>query len=185
MSIPREVGLRQTAEGIRLVQKPAAEMKSLRDLHYQFNGGDLAAANDWLAKNQIQGNRLEFEIELAPQASGVEGIKLLKGAQEETVVGVDRDRGTVFVDRTHSGNVGFNQKFAGAYPASLLNRNGKVKLHIFVDACSVEVFVNDGQKVFTVLSYPSAASRGVEFFGTDGEAKVSGADAWGLKTIWK
>ena len=38
MSIPREVGLRKTAEGIRLVQKPAREMASLPDRTFRLHG---------------------------------------------------------------------------------------------------------------------------------------------------
>jgi sucrose-6-phosphate hydrolase SacC (GH32 family) len=184
MSIPREAGLRQTADGIRLVQKPAREMESLRGEHFKFKGGDFADANAWLAKNHIQGDQLEFEVEFDPLKAGVEGIKLLKGAVEETVIGVDRDKGTVFVDRTHSGNVSFNPKFSGKYDAPLAARDGKVKLHIFVDACSVEVFVNDGEKVFTVLIYPSASSHGVEFFGPEEGSKISSLNVWTLKSSW-
>jgi sucrose-6-phosphate hydrolase SacC (GH32 family) len=165
MSIPREVGLRQTAEGIRLVQKPAREMESLRDQHYQFKGGDLAEANAWLAKNHIQGDQLEFVVEFDPQSAGVEGVKVLKGAKEETVVGLDRDRGTVFVDRTHSGNVNFHPKFSGVYQAPLTSRGGKVRLHVFVDA--------------------SADSRGVEFFGPENSAKIHALNVWNLKSSWK
>ena len=185
MSIPREADLRQTPEGIRLVQKPAREMESLRGQHFEFKGGDLAEANAWLVKNHIQGDQLEFEVEFAPLSAGVAGIKILKGAGEETVVGVDRDKGAVFVDRTRSGNVSFNSKFSGRYDAPLALRDGKVKLRIFVDACSVEVFVNDGEKVFTVLAYPSVGSRGVELFGPAGTAKISSLDVWKLKSIWK
>ena len=185
MSIPREPGLRQTADGIRLVQKPAREMESLRGQHFKFKGGDLAEANAWLAQNRIQGNQLEFKVEFNPQNTGVEGIKLLKGAGEQTVIGVDRDKGTVFVDRTHSGNVIFNPKFSGKYDAPLTARDGKVKLHVFVDACSVEVFVNDGEKVFTVLVYPSVGSRGVELFSPEMGARISGLNIWNLKSIWK
>jgi sucrose-6-phosphate hydrolase SacC (GH32 family) len=185
MSIPREVGLRQTADGIRLVQKPAREMESLRDQHFKFKGDDITEANAWLAKNQIQGNRLEWVVELEPQSTGVAGMKVLKGNKEATVIGVDRDRGTVFVDRTQSGNVSFNPKFPGVYDAPLATRNGKVKLHIFVDACSVEVFVNDGERVVTALVYPSGGSRGVEFFGTDSGAKIRSLNVWTLKSIWK
>jgi fructan beta-fructosidase len=185
MSIPREAGLRQTAEGVRLVQKPAREMESLRGQHFEFKGGDLAEANAWLVKNHIQGHQLEIKADFDPQSAGVEGIKLLKGANEETVIGVDRDRGTVFVDRTHSGSVEFNPKFSGKYDAALATRDGKVKLHIFVDACSAEVFVNDGEKVFTVLVYPSAGSRGVEFFGPESGAKIGALNIWNLKSSWK
>ena len=185
MSIPREVGLRRTAEGIRLVQKPAREMESLRGRHFKFKGGTIAEANAWLAKNHIEGNQLEIEEELSPQGTGVEGTKVLESAGEYTEIGLDRDKGIVFVDRTHSGNVNFNPKFSGRYEAPIAPRDGKVKLRLFVDAGSVEVFVNDGEKVFTVLVYPAADSRGVEFFQTENEAKFSALNVWSLRTIWK
>ena len=56
---------------------------------------------------------------------------------------------------------------------------------MFVDASSVEVFVNDGERVFTSLVYPSAASRGVEFFGSVTSAKITSLNVWTLKSIWK
>jgi sucrose-6-phosphate hydrolase SacC (GH32 family) len=185
MSIPREVGLRQTPEGIRLVQNPVRELQSLRDEHFKFIGGDVAAANDWIAQKHIQGDELEFEVEFDPQSTGVEGVKVFKSAKQATVIGVNRDKGTVFVDRTHSGNVDFSPQFSGVYSAPLDHRDGKVKLHIFVDACSLEVFVNDGEKVFTVLAYPSAASRGVEFFGPASSAKIGPVNVWKLKSVWR
>ena len=185
MSIPRAVGLRPGAEGIRLVQQPVREMDSLRDGHFRFKGGDVTAVNAWLAKNQIHGNQLEFEVEFAPQSAGKEGLKVLKDANGETVIGVDRDRGTVFVDRTHSGNVGFNPKFPGVYSAPLMDRTGKVRLHVFVDASSVEVFVNDCEQVLTALVFPSANSRGVEFFGPKQDASIGTVDLWKLKSAWR
>ena len=182
MSIPREVGLRKTSDGIRLVQEPAREMESLRGEHFQFNGGDVAAANDWLAKNKIQGDQLEMLIELEPQSDGVEGVRVLKGTKEATVIGVDRSRGQVFVDRTQSGMANFHPKFSSKNDAPLTVRDGKVKLHIFVDAGSVEVFVNNGERVFTDLVFPSADSRKVEFMGA---SKISSLNVWKLKSVWK
>ena len=185
MSIPREVGLRRTAEGIRLVQKPAREMESLRDRHFAFKGGDLSEANAWLKERHVQGDQLELMVEFEPQSSGAEGVKVLKGDKEATVIGVDRQRGQAFVDRTQSGNVMFHQKFSGVYDAPLPVHDGRVKLHVFVDASSVEVFVNDGERVFTSLVYPSAASRAVEFFGSATSAKITSLNVWTLKSIWR
>ena len=159
MSIPREVSLRKTAEGIRLAQKPAREMASLRDQHFAFKGGAMAEANGWLEEQHIQGDRLELLVEFEEQRSGTEGVQVLKGDEEATVIGVDRQRRQAFVDRTRSGSVKFHPKFSGVYEAPLAVPDGKVKLHVFVDASSVEVFVNDGERVFTDLVYPSAASR--------------------------
>lgn len=185
MSIPRRVTLRKTVEGIRMVQTPVRELKALRDRPARFRGGDFAAANGWLAENRIQGAQLELEFQLEPETAGVEGVQVLKGAAEATVIGVNWDRGTVFVDRTHSGNVGFNPRFPGAYQAPLAARDSRVKLHVFVDACSVEVFVNGGERVFTVLVFPSADSRGVQFFNRGNGSKIDGLNVWTLKSVWK
>ena len=185
MSIPREVGLRQTSDGIRLVQKPTREMESLRGEHFQFNGGDVAAANAWLVKNKIQGDQLEMLIELEPQSAGVEGVQVLKGGKEATVIGVDRSRGQVFVDRTESGVVNFHPKFPSRNDAPLNSPHGKVKFHIFVDAGSVEVFANDGEVVITDLVFPSAESRSVEFFGPTSTSKIRSLNVWTLKSVWK
>ena len=185
MTIAREVGLRKTADGLRLVQKPVREQAKLRDRHFQFKGGELTAVNEWLKQNNIQGNQLEIVVEFEAADSGTQGIKLLAGAKEATVIGVDRERGRWFVDRTRSGQVDFHPKFSGVHDAPLPVRDGKAKLHVFVDACSVEVFVNDGELVFTDLVFPSPASRGVEFFASAGGAKIGSADVWTLKSSWK
>jgi fructan beta-fructosidase len=37
-----------------------------------------------------------------------------------------------------------------------------MNLHVFVDASSVQVFLNDGERVLTAISFPSGESRGVE-----------------------
>ena len=185
MSIPRELGLSRTAEGIRLVQKPAREVESLRDRHFAFKSGDVSEANAWLKERHVQGDQLELMVEFAPRSSGTEGVKVLTSDTEATVIGVDRQRGRAFVDRTHSGNVTFHQKFSGVYDAPLAVHDGRVKLHLFVDASSVEVFVNDGERVFTSLVYPSAASRGVELFGSITSARITSLNVWTLKSIWK
>lgn len=185
MTIPRRLTLRGTTEGIRLMQQPVRELRSLRDKHVAFEGGSLAEANQWLAKNHIEGDQLEMTVEFPSQSDGVEGVKVLKGPGDETVIGVNRKRGTVFVDRTHSGNVSFNPKFPGIYEAPLMAHGGQVKLHIFVDACSVEVFVNDGERVLTTLVFPASNDRGVQFFGTQSGAKIGACETWKLNSIWK
>jgi sucrose-6-phosphate hydrolase SacC (GH32 family) len=185
MSIPREVGLRKTAAGIRLVQKPAREMELLRGEHWQFATGDLADANAWLAKKQIKGDQLEIAVEFAAAVDGVPGLKVLQDGSAATVIGVDPARGVVFVDRTQSGNVSFHPKFPGVYEAPLGGLNQPVTLHVFVDTGSVEVFVNHGEQVFTALVFPTANSRGIELFGPTSGARIESLNIWKLNSCWR
>ncbi len=184
MSIPRELHLRKTSEGARLAQTPAREMKSLRDKHYEFKGGNIAEANAWIAGNQIAGKPLELIIAFAPRPHGVEGVKVLKNTSEGTAIGVDHTHAQIFLDRSRSGNVDFHPKFPGIYRAPFVTGNQPVSLQIFVDTGSVEVFANHGECVLTGLVFPSPDSRGVEVFGTDPATKILSVDVWTLKSIW-
>jgi sucrose-6-phosphate hydrolase SacC (GH32 family) len=184
MSIAREVALLQTDAGIRLVQRPVQEQAKLRGKRHRFRGGTIAGANAWLQKQQIAGNTLELLIEFDASDAGVQGLKVLQGAAEETVIGVDRDSGRVFVDRTQSGRTDFHPQFTGVHDAPLMPSDEAVRLHVFVDTSSVEVFVNDGELVFTDLVFPAPESRGVEVFGSDEATTISSMDVWTLKSSW-
>ena len=89
------------------------------------------------------------------------------------------------MDRTNSANMNFNPKFSGVYDAPLTAPGRKVNLHVFVDASSVEVFVNDGERVLTAISFPSGEGREVKLFGPQDRANISVLDVWNLKSSWK
>ena len=85
----------------------------------------------------------EFEAGTAAEL----GLKVRTGAQEETVIGIDPRAGQLFVDRTRSGQVGFHAEFSGRHTAPLPLKDGRVRLHVFVDWSSVEVFAESGEVV--------------------------------------
>jgi fructan beta-fructosidase len=90
---------------------------------------------------------------------------------------------TLFVDRTHSGDVSFSKDFPGHYSTSLQSTQ-RVKLHIFVDRSSVEVFANDGEKVMTDRIYPPPGSGGLELYSQGSGGKVMSLAIWQLESIW-
>jgi fructan beta-fructosidase len=185
MSIPRELSLRNTAEGLRLVQKPVTELEKLRGRLHRFQGGTIEEANAWIKRNGPGGGPLELVIEFAPAPKGSAGVKFFNDAKEETVVGVDREQGRISIDRTRSGNVAFQSKFPRVASAPYARADGSAKLHIFVDACSIEVFVNDGEQVLTSLAFPSKTDYAVQLFGPHEGAVVRVLDLWPLASCWK
>jgi fructan beta-fructosidase len=185
MSLPRELRLRSTPDGLRLIQKPVPELEKLRGPLHRFPGGTIEAANAWIKRNGLGSGPLELVIEFAPATKGTAGVKLFKDANEETVLAVDRDQGRISIDRTRSGNVAFHAKFPGVSSAPYAKFDGRVKLHIFVDACSVEVFVNDGEHALTSLAFPSRTGRAMELFGPNEGATISTFDVWPLASCWK
>ena len=184
MTIPRELSLYQSSEGIRLKQSPVRELTRLRGKRSHFGGGSIEEANDWLQSHSVRGDNLEFRVEFDPLQQGVEGIKLFKSDREELFVGLDRTAGRVFVDRTKSGNTSFHPKFSGVHSVALPLPQARVSMRIFVDASSVEVFVNEGERALTELAFPSSGSRNVEFVSSNVHARIAQLDVWYLKSIW-
>ncbi|MDI5791089.1 GH32 C-terminal domain-containing protein [Bacillus licheniformis] len=67
----------------------------------------------------------------------------------------------MFVDRSQSGNVSFNPNFnTGKHAAPLEPVAGKVKMRIYVDRSSVEVFGNDGRQVITDIICRTNPAKG-------------------------
>jgi hypothetical protein len=62
--------------------------------------------------------------------------------------------------------------------------DGKVKLHIFVDRNTVELFGADYTVAGSVLIYPPIDCKGVEVFSNNGSA-VANIEIYPLKSIWK
>jgi len=180
MTIPRELRLRELNGALRLVQEPARELQTLRSHHQVFRNGTVIQANTWLSKRGISGNHLEIILELETAKRGACGLKVLKGVAQETVLGFDPARQRLFFDRTHSGDISFHKAFASVQEAPLEVSGGYIHLHVFVDACSVELLANEGQRVFTNLVFPSDSAHQVECFGPDTGAMVRKFEVWTL-----
>jgi fructan beta-fructosidase len=94
-------------------------------------------------------------------------LKAEDAASEETVVGIDRAKGQIFLDRTKSGYVSFSPDFAARTVAPLKHPDAKtISIEIVVDRSSVEVFAEDGETVLTNLIFPSDSSAGLAFYSS-------------------
>lgn len=81
------------------------------------------------------------------------------------------------VDTTKSGEV-----FKGVSSGTLnLPEDKKLKMHIFIDRSSIEVFGGDGQISITNRIFPGAGSTGIRIFSNIGQVKVVQLDVWELK----
>jgi fructan beta-fructosidase len=151
-----------------------------------FNGSGFSVqqAADKIRAANIKGDTLEIEAELNPRDTGEMGFRLRKGQSEETLVGVTAKTHEVFIDRTRSGLVSFSPDFPGRHRANL-HWTSPVKLHIFLDRSSMEVFANDGETVLTDRIYPSPGSDGFEIYSESADAQIPLLNIWKLSSIWK
>jgi fructan beta-fructosidase len=183
-SIPRTLTLRRHADGFRLVQRPVRELENLRRERIQVVNASVAEANQTIREKGAKGEVYELEAEMRPGAAGEIGFRLRKGKDAETLVGFDATHGEVFVDRRRSGEISFSKDFPGRHAAKL-ERKASVKLRVFVDRSSIEVFANDGERVLSERIYPPPGSEGIELYTDGGGGKVLSLTMWELSSVWK
>lgn len=183
-SIPRSIHLKSIDGTIRPVQKPVVELQMLRNQHIQLQEIQLSDDSVNLTDSGIYGNSFEMIIEIEPGDSKFTGLKVRSGNGDETVVGYDAENGTAFIDRTNSGESGFYEGFAQRNDAPVRLINGRVKLHLFVDWSSIEVFINDGEAVITNRIFPEPDSQDIIFYSSGGDGSIQKLDFWHLNSIW-
>lgn len=146
MTLPRELHIKNG----KLVQNPLSEIEQLREAEIKAEGV-LPKACELLVTPPAG----DFDLNLFTKADGTGGFR----------IHYNPDIKTVTVDRTGL-NKRFNQKVFEVLDMPL--ETELRSLRIFIDHSSVEIFVNDGEEVFTSHCYPEdtehhyTASEGTE-----------------------
>ncbi len=179
-SLPRELALRQTENGVRLFQQPVHEIFALRKEHLQWNKVTVSPGTNLLENMKGDSFEIIADIQVNPQVSCF-GFRLRVGDHEQTTIGYDVQQGKVFIDRSNSGQSSFDEGFARVHQADMTPVQGVVRLQIFLDRISVEVFGNDGQATLTDTIFPEEQSQGVELFTQGGEIILNKLDVYKLR----
>ncbi len=185
MTVPRELTLRETPEGLRLVQAPLHSLAKLDGERVSVSGGREADVNAKLAQSAVlKSHSFELKSQMDMGTATDAGWKLLSAdGASYTLIGYDKQRGQVYFDRTHSGDVGFSKDFPARVEAPL-SLNGPLKLDVVVDRDSVEVFADGGLVTMTDLVFPAAKSGGAVFYSKGGKAGQVSAEVMGLGSVW-
>ncbi|GMX65746.1 hypothetical protein Elgi_50170 [Paenibacillus elgii] len=181
MTVPRALSLRSRGERVTLTQQPVRELERLRTEAYQWRDHILGEGG-----NPLSGMRLGCFEMIAEFESGEAdefGFKVRASDARETVLGYDTRKQELFVDRTRSGEAGFHEDFPGRHAAKLELRENRLRLHILVDASSVEVFGGDGEAVITDLIFPESEDQELAVYTKGGSAKLLSLDIFPLQSI--
>ncbi|GAB1158865.1 glycoside hydrolase family 32 protein [Paenibacillus illinoisensis] len=154
MTLPRQL-LRR---GERLIFQPLPEIKQ-----YRMEGIQLSPIRmvDGEYDLGMSGDCYELHAVFEAEEARHFGLKLRIGEGEETVISYDVEQRRLCLDREHAG-----QGPGGERAAAVDLRNGKLELHIFVDISSIEVFIQQGEKVMTGRIYPGPNSTGIKAFSS-------------------
>jgi levanase len=188
MSLPREVTLVSTEDGIELQQAPVDQAQDalraddavvvtdqqIAEGSSPLTGAPLEGSQPRAAGEPVSGDMLRIDLTLDPGSADRAGIVVAAdGTGEGTLVGYDASTGRAFVDRTDSGITDFHADFPGQVDVPVTEAaDGTVSMSIWLDRSSVEVFTEDGTRTMTELIYPDAGSQQVLTFAEGGDARI-------------
>jgi fructan beta-fructosidase len=184
-SLVRKLELKTLPEGIRMIQTPADGFEQLRHPVKSLSAQTVQPGDRTLSA--VHGDTLEIvaEFRVDPNTTADEfGIQVRTGERNRTTIGYNRDNASLFVDRSQSGITDFNGGFAKRHEAPLEVRNNKVKMHIFVDRSSVEVFGNNGETVITDQIFPDPSDTGLELYAAGGNVTLESLHIYALDKVW-
>jgi sucrose-6-phosphate hydrolase SacC (GH32 family) len=162
MSIPAELTLRKTPDGLRLARLPIREIDSLHAGHHSWKG-ELTSGKNPL--DEIKGDLFDIRAEIEPR-----GAKQLSLSIRGTLLEYD---------------VAKKELRLLGKTAPLPLDDGKLKLRILIDRSSIEVFSADGLVGMTSCFIPERGSKLPPLALTGDGASVSSLDVWEMKPCWE
>jgi fructan beta-fructosidase len=194
MSIPRDMKLKQDSKGTRLLQSPSSVI---------YNSLSVLSGNRTVQLKDISINNLEkkinwqhntnsnsfwLEAELITDATVTTGFKIARERDKdnnivhETKIIYDPVKHQLIVDKTNTGGGEINQEQI-LKTIDLQNEGRSIKLVLLFDKSSLEIFVNDGEKVLTTYIYPDEKSNELAVFAEGGKAIIKSLKIWDLSNM--
>lgn len=172
MTLPREVRLETVHGEPRLLQVPVLPPAyDASPVAYALRHKDVTSAVELLPA-AAWGQVLRIDVELFPGSAEDIGLIVRAGGAESTRIGYDRASRCLRIDRTRSGQVNFHPSFASVESAPVDLVNGTVRLAVYVDRSSVEVFAQDGLVTMTDQIFPDPASIQVALYAMGGAGSI-------------
>jgi len=165
MSFPCELTLRQTPDGWRIWYEPVHELELLHGTVFSESAAKLASTEVPMAD---PGGPLRITAAFESGTASEFGLDI-----RNIRIGYDARRGVLSASGSGS-----------EIPVTL--EDGRLRLEILVDTCSIECFINGGRGYLplSVLSRDMKVS-GIKAFATAGDARLTSARIISLKSAWK
>lgn len=160
LTLPRELKI---IAG-QLYQVPVVELEKLRKDEQL-----LSTTIDSLVEFGT-GVHYELECEFTDIQANEVGLNLRMGNVEKTVIKYDTVNKMIVLDRSEAGEV-----VAVEYGTTreIPYEGETLKLRIFMDTSSLEIFINDGKYTMTSRIFPTNNENKIQVFTTNGKAKAN------------
>ncbi len=187
MNLIRELTLHRQGDGTHFLRTmPIDEYKKLRTDSMKMEDFVVAGRKNIL-ENIGSHEPMEIILEATLDEGATFGIRLKNDFGEDYVFHYDNWHEHFMGDRTKAGTVPRhytkNYNDLSRMPYKLDGQ--RLKLRIYWDVSTFEVFVDEGKEAFSQLFYPREPFTTLELFAKGGKGTVESLTIYDLKSIWK
>ena len=183
MTVPRALTLHRTPIGPRLYSAPVKELRMLRTETVSMPAQRLDGTVDIRMPRGTTAAAAEVDLEflVTPGAASDVALELRNAAGETYRVGLDVARKQFYSDRTAIPHA-FSAKFATAiHRAPRIATDSIVRMQLYLDRASVELFADGGATVLTDIVFPSEDFATMRFVVRGAAVKLRYATISGLR----
>jgi fructan beta-fructosidase len=170
MSFPRELTLKTTADGIRLLAVPAREISLLHGEKKSWQETVIIPGNNML--DPFRGDLYHIIAEFSAVKStaqqfgfNIHGFQILYNTKTGTIKAVRPSDNAVSEVKVRL-------------------KQGRIRMEILLDKTSVEIFINDGEVPMAFYYIADEANKKLTLVSEGGEVKLNSLDIFELKSAW-
>ena len=169
MTLPRELTLKDG----HLYQKPVSEIENYLVDHKLVNSLTVSSENKVMPEFEGRTSKISLTLDVESSTANKYGIEVFKGSKYSTKIYYDSSLGAIVFDRSKCGSLMDGKRYA---KVDLID--GKIKLDIFLDVNSVEIFINDGYYTMTGTTFTPVGNDSVALYAEGGDANFQNINKW-------
>jgi fructan beta-fructosidase len=179
-TVPRDLKVYKIGDKYFLGSAPVPELKALEEKRVELK--DVQAGNFDLGSKFGKLNG-PARLDLSGDNIGTFSITLSNESGEKLVIGYNKDSNSYYIDRTASGNIGFQKDFAAKHTAARISDKQNFDLTLVIDNASVELFADNGLSVMTVIFFPDTVYSDMSLQSPD-NVKLKSLEFTRMKSIY-
>ena len=162
MTVPRELHIEQG----RILQNPVREIENYHRNAVCYQNKEISGN---CQMEDIHGRVLDMTVEIVRGDFHQFTISFAQNERYHTDFTIQKDSKMIEMNRTYSGMV---RDAAAIRKSKIKTSTDKLQLRLILDKYSAEIFLNDGQQVFSSTFYTPLEADGIRFI-CDGKAVVN------------